>query len=115
MFQTEKPAQLIVNRRAIAAGLAALIGAPTAAVAQLKQLSNIPVTLDPGEFAQMGRDGLFFPDYRKPMVRIVFSDGQMTLWHRYDCLRRGEHRAAAIEICAPDKNGMPRYAQLAIG
>ena len=113
----EEPAKLILNRRAIAAGLAALMGGTvTASAKTLSQLSNIPLSFDIGEFKKMTSDGVFLPDYRKPMVRVVFEDGQTTLWHRYDCLHRGTgNRAAAIEICAPDKNGMPRYSQLSIG
>jgi hypothetical protein len=112
-FSEEKPVKLIVSRRAIAAGLAALVGAPAAAAAQLKQLTNVPLGFDPADFAGQMSDGLFLPDYRHPMVRVVFADGSTTLWHRYSGLRRGN--AVAIETCAPDKNGSPRYAQLAIG
>lgn len=125
----DEPAKLIVNRRAIAAGLAALIGAPTAAIAQLKQLSNVPLSFDPSDFTGQMRDGLFLPDYRLPMARIVFDDGGTSCWHRWPCMERragvsysgGLHQparhttAVAIECCAPDKNGSPRYSQLAIG
>lgn len=115
---TEKPAKLIVNRRAIAAGLAALVATPIAGRAlakELSQLTNVSLSFDPATFSGMMKDGLFLPDYRKPMVRVVFSDGQTTLWHRYDCLRRGEATVVAIETCAPDKNGAPRFTQLSIG
>jgi len=123
----DEPAKLIVNRRAIAAGLAALISAPAAAVAaKLEGLTNVPLTFNPADFIDHMRDGIFLPDYRKPMVRIVFDDGSTTNWHRYECLSRGpkstgqacrpgDTRACAIETCAPDKNGNPRYTQLAIG
>lgn len=123
----EEPAKLIINRRAIAAGLAALVSAPAAAaVKKLEQLSNVPLAFDPGSFSGLMSDGLFLPDYRHPMVRVVFEDGSTTNWHRYTCLDRGPQRtgpanrptrvmACAIETCAPDKNGNPRYSQLAIG
>lgn len=121
----EKPAKLIVNRRAIAAGLAALVSAPAAGRAlakELSQLSNVPLSFDPADFTGMMSGGLFLPDYRFPMVRLVFDNGETTGWHRYPHLTRspfGERkvatRAAAIETCAPDKNGSPRYSQLAIG
>jgi hypothetical protein len=123
----EEPAKLIVNRRAIAAGLAALISAPaSAAVAKLQQLTNVPLAFNPADFSGSMQDGIFLPDYRHPMVRIVFNDGSTTNWHRYTCLARGpkstgqasrpiDTHACAIETCAPDKNGSPRYTQLAIG
>ena len=129
----EEPAKLILNRRAIAAGLAALVGAPaTAAAATLNQLSNVPLSFDPSEFVGVMHDGLFLPDYRDPMARIVYDDGGTTRWMRWQLpngmVRRdngsysgGAHkttrdtRAIAIECCAPDKNGAPRYTQLAIG
>lgn len=128
LYEEQKPA-LIVNRRAIAAGLASLVAAPIggrALAKELTQLSNVPLTFDASDFSGMLRDGLFLPDYRKPMVRIVFDDGSTTNWHRYDCLARGPNsvgqakrptntRAAFIECCAPDKNGSPRYSQLSIG
>lgn len=121
LFNEETP-KLIVNRRAIAAGIAALIGGGAApAMAKLQQLANVPLTIDPGDIAQFAAtDGLFLPNYRKPMVRIIFGNSSTTQWHRYDCGGTrgydGEwHRAVAIETCAPDKNGNPRYAQLAIG
>lgn len=125
----EPKAKLIINRRAIAAGLAALVATPAASKAlerKLGALSNVPLEFDATAFSGQMRDGMFLPDYRKPMVRLVFSDGSTTLWHRYDCVTRGpkgcgqakrptETHAVAIETCAPDKNGMPRYTQLAIG
>lgn len=113
----EEPAKLIVNRRAIAAGLASLMALPVTAKAlakDLDQLANIPLTTDLSDFAHVMRDGLFRPDYRKPMVRIVFENGEHTCWHRYVCRRRGEWKHKFIEVCAPDKNGMPRFAQLEI-
>lgn len=123
----EEPAKLIINRRAIAAGLAALISAPAAAaVVKLQQLSNVPLSFDAGDFSTMMSDGLFLPDYRLPMVRVVYDDGHATRWHRMPTYDRGPHyagsrkrpantKACAIETCAPDKNGNPRYSQLAIG
>lgn len=130
MFE-EKPAKLIVNRRAIAAGIAALIGAPMAAKEALAQLSNVPLSLDTSTMHGMMRDGLFLPDYRWPMCRLVFSDGSYTAWNAYQGHGAGSKKAAyttgagvtrtagstpaCIEVCCPDRNGMPRYTQLAIG
>jgi hypothetical protein len=129
-FFKEEPARLIVNRRTIAAGLAALVSAPAAAAAgKLAQLTNVPLTFDPGDFTGLMSDGIFLPDYRNPRARILFDDGGTTRWMRWDCRPRktgvsyssGLHVPArdtvpvAIETCAPDKNGNPRYAQLAIG
>lgn len=128
LFQEEVPT-LIINRRAIAAGLAALVAAPAAAsVRKLGQLSNVPLTFDAAGFSGVMSDGLFLPDYRHPMARIVFDDGGTTAWHRWTVAVRqpgisyssGLHKPArqtsaiAIETCAPDKNGNPRYTQLAI-
>jgi hypothetical protein len=118
----EEPKKLIVSRRAIAAGLAALVGG-TPSVAALERLSNVPLTFDPSEFSGEMRDGLFLPDYRYPMCRIVFADGSTTGWNRYTMAGKKCHSGnvdrwmnpKAIEVCAPDKNGMPRYTQLAIG
>lgn len=123
-----EPITLIVNRRAIAAGLAALVSAPAAAAQVLRQLQNVPLEFDTANFAGMMKDGLFLPDYRFPMSRLVFDDGGTTSWNRYTSGPRQagvsysgglhnparETHAVAIETCAPDKNGMPRYAQLAI-
>lgn len=128
----EEPAKLIVNRRAIAAGLAALIGAPVAAAKTLEQLSNVPLTFDAGAFSGMMEGGLFLPDYRWPMCRLVFSDGSHTAWNAYHGHSPGSTKKVAyttgagmtrsagstpafIEVCCPDKNGAPRYTQLAIG
>lgn len=99
-----------------------------AGVAPLRQISNVPLGFDATAFAGEMRDGLFLPDYRFPMGRIVFDDGGTSAWHRWPCMQRsggisysgGTHRptrrtvAIAVEVCAPDKNGNPRYAQLAI-
>lgn len=129
----EEPAKLILNRRAIAAGLASLVAAPLGGRAladQLGRLTNIPLSFDASDFAGEMRDGLFLPDYRYPMARIVFDDGGTTRWMRWpgngfrQCgvsYSKGTHipkrntKAVAIECCAPDKHGSPRYAQLAIG
>lgn len=124
----EEPAKLIVNRRAIAAGLAALIGAPAATAATLRQLSNVPLGFDESAFSGTMQDGLFLPDYRCPMARLLFDDGHATGWCRWlpNHTRRAgtsyngyvpkhDTRAVAIECCTPDKNGAPRYTQLAIG
>lgn len=123
--------KLIVNRRAIAAGLAALLGTPTATFAALQKLTNVPLGFDPSDFTGKMNNGLFLPDYRLPMVRLVFDDGTTTLWHKYTCVRRTkgmrawngnnfaectcDTSAVAIETCAPDKNGNPRFTQLAVG
>jgi hypothetical protein len=132
MFR-EEPAKLIINRRAIAAGLAALVAAPMGARGALAKLKNVPLEFDAGAFAGQMQNGLFLADYRFPKVRLVFENGDTTRWHqyggtisqwnheeeRYEAITRGPsrpgNRAVAIETCAPDKNGMPRYAQLAIG
>lgn len=127
----EPKAKLIVNRRAIAAGLAALIATPVPGRAlerKLDQLTNVPLSPDLDSFRGMWRDGVFLPNYRSPMARILFEDGSGTGWQTWlpnHTRRKGvsynghiparDIRAVAIECCAPDKNGMPRYAQLAIG
>jgi hypothetical protein len=128
----ERPAKLILNRRHIAAGLAALLGVPATAAAdamdKLAPMTRMPLNFDADEFTSMTRNGVFLPDYRHPMVRVVFDTGQTTAWHRYNNLAYGKRSdgtprslrpnatcPVAIETCAPDKNGMPRYASLNIG
>lgn len=124
----ETPAKLILNRRAIATGIAALLGAPAVTAATLKQLSNVPLGFDADAFSGMMNGDLFLPDYRAPMVRLLFDDGSATGWHRYNPghtrkkgVSYGGHvpthntKAVALECCAPDNNGAPRYMQLAIG
>lgn len=119
----DKPVKLITSRRAVAAGIAALIGAPTVAVSQLKELSDFKLGFDPVNFKDfLTSDGICKPDYRYPMVRICFANGTFTQWHRYNLCGRhppSSHSkrwdlAKAIEICCADKNGFPRYAQLEI-
>ena len=71
------------------------------------------------DYADMMKEGLFLPDYRHPMVRIIFDDERHnTGWHRYQLHHFGKARQStvrAIEVCAPDNNGAPRFAQLKIG
>lgn len=130
LFEEDAP-KLIINRRAIAAGLASLVAAPfggRALANELKQLSNIPLSFNPDDFAMQMRDGIFLPDYRAPMARLLFDDGGATGWQRWlpnhtrkGGIKYGDHcparttKAVAIECCCPDANGNPRYSQLAIG
>lgn len=119
----DQEVKLLVNRRAIAAGMAVLVAGPGVATTARKiaQLSNVPLTFDPADFNMMMQDGLFLPDYRHPMARIVFSNGTATKWHRWmyhgnvDSVKYRWSQALAIECCSPDSNGMPRYTQLRIG
>lgn len=128
-LRSEEPVKLIVNRRAIAAGLTALIAVPAT---ELRQLSKVPLSFNGDDLAMQMRDGLFKPDYRFPRVRLVFSDESYTAWNTYSghspgvgCRKEyitggGMTRTIGstpsyLEVCCPDKNGMPRYAQLAIG
>ena len=129
MFELEiekKPAKLITGRRAIAAGLASLLGVPVAAAAGFDSLNKIPLTLDPNDFGKVvEQNGILQADYRYPMSRLVYEDGTSTGWYLYEqCMRKSSaaakkggqagSRAVALEICAPDRNGMPRYTQLTL-
>lgn len=116
----EPEIKLITNRRQIAAGLSALVaGGGVVSVRKIAQLSNVPLTFDPADFNHMMQDGLFLPDYRHPMARIVFEDGKASAWHRWinskDSTRYKWSHKLAIECCSPDSNGMPRFTQLRIG
>lgn len=133
----DRPA-LVINRRAVANGLAALLGMSTTGAAQaLSALTNIPTDFSPSDFVGQMQDGLFLPDYRIPMVRAIYDDGTTTNWNRYGTHRLVKHpdgrnrlvavpygkshqhpnatRLVAMELCCPDSNGNPRYAQLSIG
>lgn len=116
----EPEVKLITSRRAVAAGLSALVaGGGAISVRKIAQLSNVPLTFDPADFNMMMRDGLFLPEYRHPMARIVFSDGTASGWMQWNYTRDSTKLAwskrLAIECCAPDSNGMPRFTQLRIG
>lgn len=132
MLFKEEPAKLIVNRRAIAAGIAALVAAPLSAKEALARLRNVPLTLDTSGMNHIMQDGLFLPDYRWPMCRVVFSDGSYTGWMVYGghgpgarkkedyttgagVVRKAGSTPACVEVCVPDGNGMPRYSQTPIG
>jgi hypothetical protein len=129
MFELDKkPAKLITSRRAIAAGIASLLGVPVASAAGLDALAKVPLTLDPNNLGNVvEQNGLWLNDYRFPMSRLIYEDGTSTAWHKYiQCMTkspsaarkeskqggRAGARAVSIEICAPDRNGMPRYTQL---
>lgn len=113
----EPEVKLITKRTAIAAGMSALMaGGGVVSVRKIAQLSNVPLTFDPADFNMMMRDGLFLPEYRFPMARIV-CENESTGWHHFPLqyFRRERGRAVAIECCSPDSNGMPRFTQLRIG
>ena len=123
MFKERIP-KLIVSRRAIAMGIGSLVATPVMGrelTKQLETLENVRLTFDPSEYSDMMKDGLFLPDYRCPMVRVLFEDGQASAWHRYPAYQPKHSKSLpwdkmyAIETCAPDKNGAPRYQQLKIG
>lgn len=128
----EEPPKLIVNRRAIAAGLAALVAAPISAKEVLAQLRNVPLSLDTSGMPGMMKDGMFLPDHRWPMARLVFSDGSYTGWMVYGghgagakkaqdyttgagMVRKAGSTPVCVEVCVPDKHGMPRWSQTPIG
>ena len=124
----DRPPKLVVSRRAIAAGFASIIATPVLGRGaddlgmKLRQIADVPMTFNPQDFTDMMRDGLFMPDYRFPMCRVLFSDGTATHWHRYTHVGKKTHHQGkdwsklyAIETCVPDANGAPRYAQLKIG
>lgn len=117
----KKRAQLITSRRAIMAGFGAIVATPAysqALTQKLDKLSDVPLTVDPADYSDFVRDGLFLPDYRFPQCRMLFTDGSHTGWFQYRPQKKS-HRYAwdrmhAIEVCAPDSNGAPRFAQLKI-
>ena len=126
--KNDRPPKLVVSRRAIAAGFASIIATPVLGRGvddlslKLQQIADVPMTFRPEDFSDMVKDGLFMPDYRFPMCRVLFSDGTATNWHRYEHKGRQTRpqccpwdKTYAIEVCAPDSNGAPRYAQLKIG
>lgn len=47
-----------------------------------------------------------------PRVRLILENGSATGWHR---MWKKRHRPVAIETCAPDENGVPRFQVHKIG
>lgn len=117
-FDREETPKLITSRRAVAVGFLSIIATPAMGYGRdgfarkLQQMTEVPLTLSPMDFTDMMRDGLFLPDYRRPMCRLMYGDETTSSWYRYE---RTRNNAVAIEICAPDGNGAPRFAQLKIG
>lgn len=118
-FDRDQAPKLITSRRAVAAGFMSIIATPALGYGRddfakkLEQLTDVPMTLSPMDFTDMMREGLFMPDYRHPMCRQVYADGTVTRWYHYQPNRIKQ--PVALEICAPDSNGAPRFAQLKIG
>ena len=117
----KKRAQLITSRRAIMAGFGAIVASPAYPrdyLPKLERLSDVPLTVNPADYSDFMRDGLFLPDYRFPQCRMLFNDGTSTGWFQYRTEKKSSRyawdRMQAIEVCAPDSNGAPRFAQLKI-
>jgi hypothetical protein len=117
--------KLIVSRRAIAAGITALIGG-TATAQAICRATDIPLTVNPEDFSDFMGDGLIRPKHMHPRGRIVFNDGTFTGWHEWSgCWRHPDGRwnkntrydygkAVALEISMPGPLGTPLYQHLKI-
>lgn len=123
MFNEDKPAKLIVSRRAIAAGIAGLLGGVVPAEA-IQRLTNIPLTVSPNDFADFMGDGLVVPKHSCPMTRLLFEGGDSTLWMVYSGWagrgrpRKGSHnydQCIAMEVAIPGPLGTPVYHQFKLG